>query len=159
SGRSVPLARRSSMRSRIALVALSLNPLLLVAQGTRPITNGGLPSVSPDGKRIAFLSNADGTDDVYVINVDGTGRAQVTHTPAYEGAPSWSADGNVLFSVGRDTAHLYSISPSGTAGAHPRELAQVVGSGPVLSPDGRWIAYSAGKMPATKLVVSALDGS
>src|SRR5215470_8363919 len=51
----------------------------------RPITNGGLPAVSPDGKRIAFVSDRTGNDDVYLISIDGRNEQQLTHTPDPEG--------------------------------------------------------------------------
>jgi Tol biopolymer transport system component len=47
------------------------------------------PTWSPDGKQIAFRSYYDNTPDIFVINVDGTGLAQLT----FEGAnyiPDWS---------------------------------------------------------------------
>ena len=36
------------------------------------------PKWSPDGKRIIFTSQRDGDQDVYVMNADGTGQAQLT---------------------------------------------------------------------------------
>jgi hypothetical protein len=32
----------------------------------------GVPSWSPDGNRIAFISNKDGNVEIYVMNADGT---------------------------------------------------------------------------------------
>jgi len=40
------------------------------------------PRWSPDGKRIAFDSFRDGSHDIYVINVDGTGLTNLTRSPA-----------------------------------------------------------------------------
>jgi Tol biopolymer transport system component len=147
------------MRARHLAVAVSIIPVALVAQQQppRPIQNGALPSASPDGKRVAFTSNVDGTPDIYIINADGTGRTRVTNTPAGEGAPSWSRDGKeLLFSVGRDTAHLYAISPAGGA---QHELATYLGNGASLSPDGKSMAYTSGKFPNATSTISALDGS
>jgi len=147
------------MRAGHFAVLSSIIPVVLAAQQQppRPVQNGALPSASPDGKRIAFTSNVEGNPDIYVVNADGTGRTRVTNTPVAEGAPSWSSDGkDILFSVGRDTAHLYAVSPSGSG---QRELATYVGNGAALSPDGKSIAYTAGKFPNATSSISALDGS
>jgi dipeptidyl aminopeptidase/acylaminoacyl peptidase len=61
------------------------------------------PSASPDGKRIAFvLRSTDleankGRTDLWLINADGSGLRQLTHTPEGEGQPVWSPDGQSLF--------------------------------------------------------------
>jgi TolB protein len=43
--------------------------------------NNGLDSWSPDGKKIAFVSNMGGTYEIYTMNADGTGVTQLTHGP------------------------------------------------------------------------------
>jgi TolB protein len=43
--------------------------------------NNGADSWSPDGKKIAFVSNLSGTYQIYTMNADGTGRTQLTHGP------------------------------------------------------------------------------
>jgi Tol biopolymer transport system component len=58
------------------------------------------PVLSPDGKNIAFTAvNADrSAADVCTMNVDGTGRIQITHSPKTWMAmsPAWSPDGSKL---------------------------------------------------------------
>jgi Tol biopolymer transport system component len=48
------------------------------AQGGK--VNNGADSWSPDGKRIAFVSNPAGAYQIYVMNADGTDATAVTHT-------------------------------------------------------------------------------
>jgi Tol biopolymer transport system component len=43
-----------------------------VSRGQTPVINGGLPNVSPDGSRIAFISNRGGTPDLFVVATNGT---------------------------------------------------------------------------------------
>jgi Tol biopolymer transport system component len=42
------------------------------------------PTWSPDGTRIAFRSDRDGSSDIYVINVDGTGLQDLTNDSAFD---------------------------------------------------------------------------
>ena len=41
------------------------------------------------GRRIAFQSDRDGNDEVYVMNPDGSGQTRLTDNPAWDGSPSW----------------------------------------------------------------------
>ncbi len=50
------------------------------------------PAWSPDGTRIAFQSKRDGNQEIYVINVDGTGLRRLTNHPAVDGRAAWSPD-------------------------------------------------------------------
>ena len=54
------------------------------------------PSVSPDGKHVAFASNRSGTWDIWVIGIDGGPPVQVTRDRSDDVSPSWSPDGREL---------------------------------------------------------------
>jgi TolB protein len=47
------------------------------------------PAWSPDGKRIAFLGDRDGNDQLYVMRADGTGIVRLTTGQADKEAPAW----------------------------------------------------------------------
>lgn len=54
-----------------------------------------MPSVSPGGDKVAFMSDRTGKWEVYVVNIDGSGLRQLTHSRGYNsGLPTWSPDGN-----------------------------------------------------------------
>lgn len=55
-----------------------------------------MPSISPDGQRIAFASDRSGNWDIYVMAVTGGQAVQLTDDSAQEVAPSWSADGKKM---------------------------------------------------------------
>ncbi|MGH9398893.1 MAG: LpqB family beta-propeller domain-containing protein [Thermoanaerobaculia bacterium] len=122
------------------------------------MTNGGSPAVSPDGSRIAFLSDRDGSTDLYVISADGGGEARLTRTPEAESQPDWSADGKeIRFTVfANDASRIFSIEPDGK---NQRPLGTVPGRALRLSPDGKRALYWIGTWTAMKMFVSDLDGS
>ncbi|MCD6456500.1 MAG: PD40 domain-containing protein [Methanophagales archaeon] len=47
------------------------------------------PACSPDGKKIAFVSNRDGDNEIYVMDADGTNVRQLTNNTADEWGPDW----------------------------------------------------------------------
>jgi Tol biopolymer transport system component len=54
----------------------------------------GLPTFFPNGTKIAFPSGADGNEEIYAINIDGTNRVNLTNNPsAHDNQPSFSPDG------------------------------------------------------------------
>ena len=74
------------------------------------------PAWSPDGTKIAFVSNRGGASDVYVMNADGTGVTQLTHDPAIEGRPAWSPDGTrIAFASDKDgDSEIYVMNADGS---------------------------------------------
>ena len=52
--------------------------------------NYSLPSWSPDGRRIVFVSERDGNFEVYVMDADGSGQRNLTRNPAPDRSPVWS---------------------------------------------------------------------
>ncbi len=53
------------------------------------------PSWSPDGKRLAYQRDFNGSA-VYVINADGSGEQRLSPTPGFDVTPSWSPDGTQI---------------------------------------------------------------
>ena len=50
---------------------------------------GANPAWSPDGGRIAFMSNRDGTDDIFVVNADGSGLRNLTRSQGHDRTRIW----------------------------------------------------------------------
>ena len=63
-------------------VNLTNNPELVSASG---------PAWSPDGYKIAFISNVDGDRDIWVMDTDGTGQTLFIDNSAHEGCVSWES--------------------------------------------------------------------
>ena len=66
---------------------------------------------SPDGAKIAYISDADGEDEVYVINQDGSGKVeQLTHDfKAMLYSPEWAPDGKRI-AFGDKDGKLYVLT-------------------------------------------------
>jgi len=145
------------MFSRILFVALFAPALLAAQQPNRPITNGGLPSVSPSGEAIAFMSNRSGTYDVYVTSPDGRELKRITSDSAFESAPFWTRDDRVVFSVWANNAStVYAASAHSPT---PTVIGKATGRSPTIAPDGKKLIYSSGQYPSMQLEEAAIDGS
>jgi uncharacterized membrane protein len=74
------------------------------------------PDWSPNGNRIAFTSNQDGNNEIYLLNADGSGLQRLTNDPANDQFPSWSPDGQwIAFTSDRDgNQEIYKIRVDGS---------------------------------------------
>ena len=70
------------MKMRLVIVILSVTFLLC-------FTSCRAENLS----KITYVSNADGKNNIYTINIDGTGKKQLTKGNGNNTYPSWSPDG------------------------------------------------------------------
>jgi Tol biopolymer transport system component/DNA-binding winged helix-turn-helix (wHTH) protein len=103
------------------------------------------PHLSPDGRRLAFVSGRSGHVAIWVAAADGSDARQLTHNMRHwPGSPAWSPDGrSIAFdsaNVG-DQGHIWTIDAEGGT---PRQITTGPGSQtvPRWSRDGRWIYFS-----------------
>jgi len=94
-----------------------------------------------DGK-IVFVSKASGSDDIWIMNPDGTNQKQLTSSAGINSSPAVSPDGRfIVFTSTRAGAlHIWRMDIDGN---NPRQLTS--GSGedyPQVSPDGKWVVYT-----------------
>ena len=68
----------------------------------KPVGTYAAPAWSPDGRKLAFVSDREGNSEVYVMNADGSGQRSLTRNPAYDADPAWSHDGRIAFVSNRD---------------------------------------------------------
>jgi serine/threonine protein kinase/DNA-binding SARP family transcriptional activator len=123
------------------------------------------PDWSPDASKIVFAEvTAQGDDDLYLMNADGSGRTQLTDEKGDEYDPAWSPDGS-LIAFGFDDLGYDAFSTSIFI-VDPRtgELTELVTKQnerlgwPAWSPDGRRIAFSAYSQTGWDLYVMDADG-
>jgi TolB protein len=109
--------------------------------------NNYAPAFSPDGTQIAFVSNRDGTFQIYLVDAGGkTPPRRLTATRAWEGAPTWSPNGKQLAftsdRLGAGTPKLYVMNADGT-GQEALDCGPRCDA-PSWSPSGDLIAFTCG---------------
>jgi serine/threonine protein kinase len=117
------------------------------------------PSISPDGRSVAFTANVDGRRQVFVRLVAGGGPLQITKDAADHQLPRWSPDANSIlyFSPAESGDAQGTIWSIPALGGTPRRVIASIGDADV-SRDGRVASFSVvdGHI---QLSTSALDGS
>jgi Tol biopolymer transport system component len=98
--------------------------------------------ITPELSKIAFVSNRDGTSQIYVINADGTNETRLTNTHAYESNPAWSPDGSKIafVSTRSGAGHVYIMNADGSGVTQFTDGPGYEGE-PAWSADGKSIAF------------------
>ena len=119
-----------------------------IARGTlTPLTFDGhsrFPVWAPDGKRLAFASDRTGFLNLFWMPADGTGEAQQLSTSLERQTPaSWSPDGVLVYtqSTRGTDGDIWVLSLDGEWEPRQFYATQFFELHPMLSPDGRWIAF------------------
>ena len=118
-------------------------------QLTNNLTNDSSPKWSPDGTKILFQSNRDGSfPEIYTMNADGSNPVRLTNNSIVDQYPGWSPDGSkIVFVRGNSLpSEIWTMDSNGL------NQVQITGSSinsllgetePSWSPDGSRIAFSA----------------
>ena len=108
------------------------------------------PQLSPDGRTVAYTV---GTVDmaanrvvnqIYTVNVDGSGPRQITSDKGSSSSPRWSPDGHRIAYV--NGGQIWTMKPDGGDREQVTKISTGAG-GPVWSFDGKWIAFASDVYP------------
>ena len=125
----------------------------------------GGPSISPDGRNVAFSVRQHGQTLLYVMQSDGTNPRIISASLDLQGAPAWAPDGQSIISAAISAAisseakskimsevtskispeddhgvpHLFRITLDGRP---PTDFVREYSVDPAWSPDGRYVVYS-----------------
>ncbi len=99
------------------------------------------PALSPDGRSVAFISNRDGSYNVYVGLVRGGELVQVTHGANMKSRPSWSPDGSTLAYAQMNDSGTMDAWEVSALGGSPRLVLQDAND-PTWTADGRSLLYA-----------------
>ncbi len=115
------------------------------------------PRFSPDGKHIAFTSDEDGGDNLWIMNRDGTnGKAVSKEEFRLLNSPAWSPDGNYLIgrkhftsarSLGAGEVWLYHKTGGNGVMLTKRPNDQKDLGEPAYSADGKYVYFSQDATP------------
>lgn len=121
---------------------------------------GDDPAWSSDGQLIAFDSQRDGIEQIYVCRADGSQTKRLTQTRVASRLPRWSPDGGQLLFVAARADGGQDIWTIGRDGGAPRNLTAGQPSAfyPRWSPDGRSVLFLAQENQHQSLYVMAADG-
>src|SRR5438309_1773669 len=111
---------------------------------------------------IAFHSNRDGDFDIYVMNADGSGVRQLTHTTVHEFDPIWSPDGKRIAFARLDETGDFDVIVMNADGSGAINLTNndvVHDFAGAWSPDGKRMAIASNRDGDDEVFIINLDGS
>ncbi|HEY1249721.1 MAG TPA: protein kinase [Thermoanaerobaculia bacterium] len=103
------------------------------------------PAISFDGSRIAFVVNAAGKGQLFVMASDGTNPHPIGQGLDFRDAPSWSPDGKWIAAAANDGGGAQPLFRIPVDGGSPERIVEGVAYSPVWSPDGKFIAFAEGR--------------
>jgi hypothetical protein len=114
-------------------------------QLTNNTNDDNSPTWSPDGERIAFLSNRDGTLDLFVMNANGSNPINLTNDSAVDFSLDWSPDSRSLaFETDRSGSRdLFTLRLDDMLLTQVTDDPDDFEAAPSWSPDGYYLAYVA----------------
>jgi Tol biopolymer transport system component len=131
---------------------VSLDKLHTGETALRPLASSSFrdvfPQYSPDGKRLVFYSNREGSFQIWTSDLDGSRAAAVTamNRDAVTGTPRWSPDGRWI-SFDSSATGRYQVYVISADGGPPRALTSSDSDNftAAWSLDGSWIYFASSR--------------
>jgi TolB protein len=99
------------------------------------------PSFSPDGSQITFESDRGGTQQIYVMNADGSGQTRISFGDGRYSTPVWSPDGQYI-AFTKQANGKFAIGVMKPDGSGERILTEGFhNEGPTWAPNGRVLMF------------------
>jgi len=119
---------------------------------------------SPDGRQLLLVNNSDGDNEIYAMNLDGSGVTKLTDNNANDFAGrgrGWSPDGTrILFTSDRGGEQdIYVMNADGTGVTQLTPTDGFNDVGPSWSPDATHIIFESNRAGDEQIFVMNADGS
>ncbi|MDX1645880.1 MAG: amidohydrolase family protein [Longimicrobiales bacterium] len=103
------------------------------------------PRFSPDGTRVAFVSDRSGREQVWVLDLATGDTTQITEGRSADVlSPEWTPDGEYLVvpKSGRDASGLWLVHTDGGSGVRMHTDEGAFMTGPAFGPDDRYVWFA-----------------
>jgi Tol biopolymer transport system component/DNA-binding winged helix-turn-helix (wHTH) protein len=117
----------------------------ILIPSTSETDQGPGPQISPDGKKVAYMSDRSGTMEIWVSDRDGKNPVQLTAIGS-AGTPRWSADGQSIAFDARTKNGIFIYTVNLKEGV-PKLLVGDTRENicPSYSPDGQWVYFTSSR--------------
>jgi serine/threonine protein kinase len=118
------------------------------------------PAWSPDGSRLAFVSNRDGDVGVYLMDADGDNVTRLTADPAWDSGPAWAPTDPTLLALDSERDGDSEVYIMHELEGQVEQLTHntTVDGDPAWSPDGRHIVFSSNREGQFDIYVMGSSG-
>lgn len=152
----------SLLRTLMCALAL-LPPLAALAQEPDAASGPGVaaPVISPDGKRMLFVSDAGVSQDIWIANRDGSdARPLINWGDSEEIDPEWSPDGSAIAFASTRGGGRFNIWLTDANGGNLRQLTSNAGDNrqPRYAPTGAALAFVSNRTGKRELWRMAANG-
>lgn len=125
------------------------------------------PSISTDGKELAFVSDRSGTPQIYVqaLSADNQTKklaTRLTFQGKYNQTPHWSPDGKLITFTGRDENKIFDIFLVERTSGRVSRITENQGRNqePFFTPSGRFVIFTSERegKPKPDIFIATLNG-
>jgi dipeptidyl aminopeptidase/acylaminoacyl peptidase len=117
-------------------------------------------TISPDGQHIAYVGDASGRLNLWIMNIDGSVARQLLHSDERQAGLSFSHDGQqIVYMQDKGGDELYDLFALPLSGGAPRNLTntdQTSESGARFSPDGAMLAFGSKDKTASSTNIAVM---